>query len=227
MWQGRSKKPFFTPPTTPPTGEYICRLLFIPASKEALELVNGVLSLLTNIENFTETESGMTAERTAVMFTEMWLGYLGVFQTMIGAIVPMLVETLPGAFLWCDGSTYLRENFPQLYAALPAAFIVDADTFTVPDLRNLFVVGAGDDYEVGDTGGEAEHTLTTTEMPVHSHGYSSAAANLTTIGVGAPEATAVPFPSVTDTAGSGGAHNNMPPYFALRFAIVAKWKECC
>lgn len=251
MWQGRNRKPFFTPTTKPPTGEYICRRLFIPASKEALELVNGVLSLLTNIENFAETPDGMTPERTAVMFNEMWLDYLGVFQTMIGAVIPMLVETLPGSMLWCDGSEYLRENFPELYDALPASFRLDEDRFIVPDLRNVFVMGAGDTYDVGDTGGAAEITLTEAQMPVHTHTTQPhrhyhqplVTGDFDVEGAGIPQPNAaqiVPltqnltdFETVTvDPAGGDGdpletqPHANLPPYFALKFAIVAKWKEC-
>jgi hypothetical protein len=46
---------------------------------------------------------------------------------------------------------------------------IDGATFTVPDLRGLFLVGAGSSYEVGATGGEAAHTLTVDEMPSHAH----------------------------------------------------------
>lgn len=42
-----------------------------------------------------------------------------------------------------------------------------------PDLRDRFIVGAGGDYSVGDTGGEAEVTLTTAQLPSHSHGSGS------------------------------------------------------
>lgn len=38
-----------------------------------------------------------------------------------------------------------------------------------PNLRDRFVVGAGNGYGVGTTGGEATHVLTIAEMPSHTH----------------------------------------------------------
>lgn len=40
-------------------------------------------------------------------------------------------------------------------------------------LYDRFLVGAGDTYGVGQTGGEASHTLTTWEMPTHNHGFAN------------------------------------------------------
>ena len=40
-------------------------------------------------------------------------------------------------------------------------------------LKDKFLLGAGDTYTAGDTGGAATHTLTTSEMPSHSHGLNS------------------------------------------------------
>ncbi len=38
-----------------------------------------------------------------------------------------------------------------------------------PDLRNRFVVGAGDEYSVNSTGGQKEVTLSVDQMPSHNH----------------------------------------------------------
>ena len=39
----------------------------------------------------------------------------------------------------------------------------------VPDLRDRFIVAAGNSYSQGNTGGEASVTLTTAQMPSHDH----------------------------------------------------------
>ena len=39
-----------------------------------------------------------------------------------------------------------------------------------PDLRDRFIVGAGGSYNVGNTGGSNTVTLTTSQIPSHSHG---------------------------------------------------------
>lgn len=243
MWV-KTKTPFATPISEPPTDHYVCRRLVLPASREFIWLVNGVLSLLLNPDNYTETESGLTADRTAAIFGDMWSNYLGLWN-MIGAIVPMLVETLPTNMLWCEGGTVLRTAYPELYAALPAAYRLDADTFTLPDLRNLFIVGAGDTYDTGDTGGSATHQLSVDEMPSHTHTSNPhrhyhmplVTGDLDVEGIGVPQPNAaqiVPlaqnltdYETVTNNnTGGGQPHNNLPPFVALRFAIVAKWVTC-
>jgi len=141
---------------------------------------------------------------------------------MIGMIFPLVTLDPPPNVLPCDGSTYLRADFPELFAVLDTPFIVDADHFTVPDLRGKTIIGAGGVYNNADTGGEESHTLDVSEMPSHSH---TIPLTTTTLAVEPGEVTVLtPIPILTantgDTGG-GGAHNNMQPFFALNYGIVA------
>jgi hypothetical protein len=43
-------------------------------------------------------------------------------------------------------------------------------SISVPDLQGKFVVGAGNTYSIGDTGGKDQVTLSTGELPSHDHG---------------------------------------------------------
>jgi microcystin-dependent protein len=52
---------------------------------------------------------------------------------------------------------------------IPTGWALCDGTKGTPDLRDRFIVGAGSGYTVGLTGGEATHTLTTAEMPSHTH----------------------------------------------------------
>lgn len=112
-----------------------------------------------------------------------------------------------------------------------------------PDLRNRFVVGAGDSYNPDDTGGASSVTLTEAEIPSHTHGGSVASDGAhshtyrrTTEDFGASgnydAGVANPTENVatsTDGAhthgltinntGGGGAHENRPPYYALCFIM--------
>lgn len=94
-----------------------------------------------------------------------------------------------------------------------------------PDLRNTFVLGAGDEYTVGDTGGEKEHTLTVAEMPSHSHKqrYSGhpTAHNVGPYMTGASGKHYSSRDAYSSTNSTGGdqPHNNMPPYFALAYIM--------
>ena len=87
-------------------------------------------------------------------------------------------------------------------------------------IQDVFLLCAGTTYAAGSTGGAANVTLTTDQMPSHSHGelvtvssptggwYSRVVAD-----VGQNEPTV----EIRQTAQTGGgqAHNNMPPYRAV------------
>lgn len=78
-------------------------------------------------------------------------------------------------------------------------------------VKDRFILAAGDIYTAGDTGGEAEHTLSIEEMPAHNHG-------LGINGAGSDYAHTVDWATsstgsdTTGMVGGGQAHNNMPPY---------------
>jgi len=54
--------------------------------------------------------------------------------------------------------------------AIPAGWALCNGGSGTPDLRDRFVVGAGDSYAVGAAGGASTVTLSTNEMPAHGHG---------------------------------------------------------
>jgi len=84
-----------------------------------------------------------------------------------------------------------------------------------PDLRNRFIVGAGDTYAPDDTGGALTHTHPFTGDG-HTHGIPNTLA--------CPGAGANLCLNDTDTdsevaAGTTDATDHKPPYFALAFII--------
>lgn len=56
---------------------------------------------------------------------------------------------------------------------IPEGFALCDGTKGTPDLRNRFLVGAGGNYALGDTGGEDQVTLTGTQIGNHYHYWSS------------------------------------------------------
>lgn len=66
-----------------------------------------------------------------------------------------------------------------LAANCPAGWHICDGTNGTPDLRDRFIVGAGNSYALSDAGGSTSqtitvdaHVLTTAEMPAHSHGVN-------------------------------------------------------
>lgn len=159
-----------------------------------------------------------------------------VMGNMIGLILPHALASISGLnVLACDGTIYNRVDYPRLYAALDPIYIIDADTFRVPDMRDKFPMSEGDDFSLDDTGGEQNHLLSVAEMPLHSHTNdphfhteSAAAPAVGAAITGVPVPSAIPSGSVTSSdsisihnTGGDEPHNNMPPYIALRWVMVS------
>lgn len=98
----------------------------------------------------------------------------GAYLVPPGTIVSYISSNAPPGWLLCDGSEYVREDYPDLYRILHDTFGHDGSSFFVPDLRGRTIVGSGTGVEltprtVASTGGAETHTLSTNELPSHSH----------------------------------------------------------
>ncbi len=95
-----------------------------------------------------------------------------------------------------------------------------------PDLRNRFIVGAKDLPHIGDTGGEADVTLSTDQIPLHSHTIHDGQFGYLGIQIQTQSGGYTPYcisdvfgKDGTDDAGGGEPHNNMPPYYTLIYLM--------
>jgi len=130
-------------------------------------------------------------------------------------------------------------------ASIPSGWNLCDGTNGTPDLRNRFVVAAGDTYAVGATGGADSVTLDASQMPAHTHtfsgstnttgahthtvaaGNSSGGSNIITTGNARSNDTSYTtssagdhshtFSGTTASTGGGGSHENRPPYYALAY----------
>lgn len=142
-------------------------------------------------------------------------------SVLIGAILPYVGNNVPDGTLPCDGLTYNKADYPELYAyLLDTDFIVNEDTFTTPIFENRVIAQASGSHDALSTLGEEEHTLVGDEMPIHAHTESAVTTSLGLIGE-VPELVSVGTASTTGSAGGDAAHNNMQPTIYLNFCIVA------
>lgn len=146
----------------------------------------------------------------------------------VGSIIPHVLSALPSNWINCDGTSHLRTDWPELYAVIGAAWIIDADHFIVPDFQGRVPVGSGagpglTPRSPNNSGGEETHVLTQAETPSHTHtvptqGVAGAVGTLSlTRYAAAPTSTLA-----TSSIGSGSAHQNMPPFMVVKFAVVGR-----
>ena len=119
--------------------------------------------------------------------------------------------------------------------SIPSGWVLCDGTNSTPDLRNSFILGAGNSYSVGQTGGSTDaivvshtHTATVTD-PGHFHNYNDYQnANVRAGSNGGTPYTLTITPTSTattgitvanSTTGTSGTNANMPPYYALAFIM--------
>jgi hypothetical protein len=182
-----------------------------------------------------------------------------------GTVVAYALPVAPAGYLLCAGQAVNKADYTALDAVFSASsypYGSTSTTFTLPDLRGRVVVGvdnmSGDTSPpgrvtsatvspngntVGAFGGTEQVTLTTAQMPIHSHGVTdpthahniSAAAGYTGtnsglggVGSGPLMNTTYPAAGGTDAAatgisiqnaGSGNAHLNMQPSVLMYYVI--------
>ena len=111
--------------------------------------------------------------------------------------------------------------------AIPSGFVLCDGNNNTPNLSGRFVVGydaSNGDYDVNDTGGAENVTLSIAQMPNHKHDTSVDNTKLfpsngqTSINFGG----AGGYPATTFTmsnTGGGQSHENRPPYYALCYIM--------
>ena len=144
----------------------------------------------------------------------------------VGTISQFAGNTIPEGWLACDGSAISRTTYASLFAKIGTIYGTGdgTSTFNLPNFNGRVPVGLDTTQTefdtLGETGGEKYHTLTTNEIPSHSHGIGYAL----TGGSGSATAIMSYQPSstfATDTAGGGQGHLNLQPYLTTNFIIKA------
>ncbi len=96
-------------------------------------------------------------------------------------------------------------------ASIPIGFHLCDGTAGTPDLRNRFVVGAGQAFNPGDSGGSNTHVHTVTTF-AHNHSIVAGSDLHEDVGFNLVTANSAP-------GGSADEQNHLPPYHALAYIM--------
>ena len=144
-----------------------------------LTITSGDATLLNGDLN--GSSGDITVTSGDVILTQGVLSVNGVAYTPYptGCITWHLGSIIPTGWLECDGSAISRTTYDDLFAVIGTTFGAGngSTTFNLPDLTRRVLVGRGGTgtgtlgNSIGDTGGAETHTLTTSNLPEHSHEY--------------------------------------------------------
>lgn len=150
--------------------------------------------------------------------------------SQVGDLIISLRATPGTNRLFMNGGTHAKASYPALWAlngSHPAYFSSsDATNFTLTDMSSRAPVGkssSGTFSTIGNTMGSETHTLTTSEMPTHTHSLGTIVSNNagSTGGYQREISKASYGTEYTGSSGSGNAHNNIQPSIVINYEVVA------
>lgn len=211
---------WLTPDILTPDVAHVRRLL-IPGDKYVLAAVSGALVDLTYPYNW-EAQGAATPDETAQAMSVMYQRFTQEIWSMIGAIVPCVTASTPVGCLECDGATYDGVDYPDLYAVIDAAWKGAGTVFVVPDLRGKFPLGMSVGHAMAGSGGQESVALVESEIPGHTHSTGNSLTGAALMPGEGPVLVPNPLPASTGSTGGNGSHENMPPFVAVRYVLIAR-----
>jgi microcystin-dependent protein len=139
-------------------------------------------------------------------------------------------------WMFCEGQLLPISEYETLFQLIGTTYGGDGQsTFALPDLRGRLPIHMGNGFTLAEQAGTETVTLTTQQMPVHTHpliatrttatatapagnvAASSTGATISPYGTDAP-LTGLQSQSLT-SAGGSQPHDNFQPYLCLNFII--------
>jgi microcystin-dependent protein len=92
------------------------------------------------------------------------------YEPYLGEIRIVASNYAPKGWALCDGQLFLIAQNQALFSLLGTTYGGNGiTTFALPDLRGRTAIDDGNGHTQGEKGGETTHTLTTSELPAHTH----------------------------------------------------------
>lgn len=153
-------------------------------------------------------------------------------EPFIGEIRLVAFNFAPLGWADCNGQILPIQQNVALFSLLGTTYGGNGvNTFALPNLQGRVAMHVGANHFLGEVGGSETVTLTTAQIPAHTHALRGTTADQTTDlptnallsggGVYAtPPANATMDPSAIGLTGGGQPHQNMQPYLTARYIIA-------
>lgn len=139
----------------------------------------------------------------------------------------------PRSWAMCNGQLLPINQNQALFSLLGTTYGGNGQTnFALPDLRGQVPIHVGQGNILGQKGGEQAHTLSISEIPLHTHLANVAGAansinpngallgNASSQVYGPPQSLTSLSPGTITNTGGSQAHLNMQPFLVLNFCIA-------
>jgi microcystin-dependent protein len=155
-------------------------------------------------------------------------------QPYVGEIRIFAGNFAPAGWMFCEGQLLPISENETLFQLIGTTYGGDGQsTFGLPDLRGRIPVHQGPGFQLAQTGGTEEVTLTVQQTPVHTHQLlaNSAVGNVNTpadqvLGASGTidmyreaSPTVALFNTTVSPVGGNQPHTNFQPYLCLDFII--------
>jgi len=158
-------------------------------------------------------------------------------QPFVGEVRLFAGNFAPAGWMFCEGQLVPISENETLFNVIGTNYGGDGQsTFALPDLRGRVPIhqgtGGGGSYILAETGGVETVTLTTGQIPQHTHPFlvstdTGAQINPANLVLGAGASVTVFRPIVANQVmapavgpvGGSQPHDNMQPYLALNYII--------
>lgn len=156
-------------------------------------------------------------------------------QPYVGEIRIFAGNFAPAGWAFCEGQLMAISENETLFQLIGTTYGGDGQsTFAMPDMRGRIPIHQGSGFTLAETGGAEQITLTTQQIPAHTHPYLCSAdpgnsvnpqSNLASRTAGATSLYIEDSPTVNmhamaiGSVGGSQPHTNFQPYLCVNFII--------
>jgi microcystin-dependent protein len=157
-------------------------------------------------------------------------------QPYVGEIRMFAGNFAPAGWMFCEGQLLEISENETLFQLIGTTYGGDGQsTFALPDLRGRIPLHQGNNFTLAEAGGAEEITLTTQQIPAHSHALLASVAQATTnsptnntfaqsggstvFAFGTDQPPTTLHPSTIPSVGGSQPHTNLQPYLCVDFII--------